>query len=113
MNLIPRNIHKPTWRIRRRIVIMVLLWSSGMVTYLAIWGQSDSLRESIATALIILMGSTLGSYVFGAVWDDKNVMQTGVDTQAVEAGISPTSTGGSGGAATVVVQPGNKQSGGE
>ncbi|RUV98330.1 hypothetical protein EOA88_00385 [Mesorhizobium sp. M5C.F.Ca.IN.020.14.1.1] len=109
MNLLARNVHKPTWRIRRRMVVLVLLWSSGMVTYLAVWGQADSLRESIATALILLMGSTLGSYVFGAVWDDKNVMQSGVDTQAVEAGIPPTSAAGT----TVVVQPGDQQAGGE
>lgn len=59
------------WRIRRRIVILLLIWCVGLVTYIAIFGQPDSLREAIATALILLIGSLVGSYVFGVIWDSK------------------------------------------
>lgn len=59
------------WRIRRRIVILLLLWCVAMVTYIAINGPADSLREAIATALILLIGSLVGSYVFGVIWDNK------------------------------------------
>lgn len=59
------------WRIRRRIVILVLLWCAAIVTYLAIRGEPDTLREAIATALILLMGSVIGSYVFGVIWENK------------------------------------------
>lgn len=59
------------WRIRRRIVILLLLWCVLMVTYIAIRGPADSLREAIATALILLIGSLVGSYVFGVIWDNK------------------------------------------
>lgn len=66
------NLGSDDWRIRRRIVILLLLWSVGLVTWIAILGQPDSLREAIATALILLIGSLVGSYVFGVVWDSKN-----------------------------------------
>lgn len=59
------------WRIRRRIVILLLLWCVAMVTYIAIKGPPDQLREAIATALILLIGSLVGSYVFGVIWDNK------------------------------------------
>ncbi|MEP9389671.1 hypothetical protein [Mesorhizobium sp. KR9-304] len=60
------------WRIRRRIIVLLLIWCVAMVTYIAIFGPPDQLREAIATALIILIGSIVGSYVFGVIWDDKS-----------------------------------------
>lgn len=60
------------WRIRRRIVILTLLWSAALVTYLAVYGTSDPLRETSATSLILLIGSLIGSYVFGVIWEGKN-----------------------------------------
>lgn len=59
------------WRVRRRIVILVLLWCAGMVTYLSVWGRPISLSEATVNGVLLLMASTLGSYVFGAVWDNK------------------------------------------
>lgn len=68
-------MEKPSWRIRRRIIVGTLLYCAAMVFYLAVWGRSTSLEEAIATGLILLAGSVIGSYVFGAVWDDRNVME--------------------------------------
>lgn len=68
-------MEKPSWRIRRRIIVGTLLYCGAMVLYLAVWGDSTSLAEAIATGLILLAGSVIGSYVFGAVWDDRNVMK--------------------------------------
>ena len=59
------------WRIRRRIIVLLLIWCVAMVTYIAIMGPPDQLREAIATSLIILIGSIVGSYVFGVIWDSK------------------------------------------
>jgi len=59
------------WRIRRRIVILLLVWCVAMVSYIAIMGPPDQLREAIATALVLLIGSLVGSYVFGVIWDEK------------------------------------------
>lgn len=66
------KIGSDDWRIRRRIVILLLVWCVAMVSYIAIMGPPDQLREAIATALILLIGSLVGSYVFGVIWDGKN-----------------------------------------
>lgn len=47
-----------------------LLWCAGMVTYLAIFGRPTTLSETIANGCLLLMASVIGSYVFGAVWED-------------------------------------------
>lgn len=85
------------WRIRRRIVILLLLWCVGMVTYIAVMGPPDQLREAIATALILLIGSLVGSYVFGVIWDNKTkvpsttteIKQTVVEKPAAPADPQP------------------------
>lgn len=77
------QIGSDDWRIRRRIVILLLFWSVLLVTYIAVLGQPDSLREAIATALILLIGSLVGSYVFGVIWDGKNkVPGTTIETKS-------------------------------
>ena len=65
---------RPSWRIRRRIIVATLLFCAGEIIYLTLWGEDTSLAETIANGVLILAGSTIGSYVFGAVWDDRNVM---------------------------------------
>ena len=74
-------LDKPSWKIRRRIVILTLLFCAGVIAYLTGWAESTELAETIANGVLILAGSVIGSYVFGAVWDDRNVMQ------AKEAGV--------------------------
>ncbi|AGC35725.1 hypothetical protein ACP46_gp40 [Rhizobium phage RHEph06] len=72
------------WAIRRRIVIWILLWSVAEITYLTVFGKPDSLRETIATNIILLMGGVIGSYVFGVVWDTKNKATTETAQTAIE-----------------------------
>lgn len=62
---------KPSWTIRRRIIVSTLVWCGGMVTYLAIWGRDINLSEAAINGCLLLMASVIGSYVFGAVWEDK------------------------------------------
>lgn len=66
-----RILGKTSWTIRRRIIIGTLLWCVALVTYLAVFGRPVSLSETIANGCLLLMASVIGSYVFGAVWDDK------------------------------------------
>lgn len=67
---------RPSWKIRRRLVIMTLIFCAGCIVYLLGWGQDTKVNETIALGVIGAAISTLGSYVFGAVWDDRNVMST-------------------------------------
>lgn len=72
------------WAIRRRIIIWVLLWSAAEITYLSLFGKPDSLRETIATNILLLMGGVIGSYVFGVVWDSKNKATTETAQSAID-----------------------------
>ncbi|MFG1410268.1 hypothetical protein V5G24_04065 [Xanthobacter sp. VTT E-85241] len=65
------------WEIRRRIIIGTLLFCAGEVIYLTGWGQDTDLAGTIASGVLLLAGSTIGAYVFGAAWDDRNTMVFG------------------------------------
>lgn len=65
---------RPSWKIRRRIIVGTLLFCAGEIVYLTVWADSTSLAETIANGVLILAGSTIGSYVFGAVWEDRALM---------------------------------------
>jgi len=67
-------MQKPSWRIRRRIIIGTLLFCGGEIIYLTAWGADTNLHSTIASGVLILAGSVIGSYVFGAAWDDRNWM---------------------------------------
>lgn len=66
---------KPSWKIRRRIVIATLTFCAFCVAWIMIRGDERSVLEVIVMCAFGLAGSTIGAYVFGSVWDDKNVMK--------------------------------------
>lgn len=79
-----RILGKTSWTIRRRIIIGTLLWCVALVTYLAVFGRPVSLSETIANGCLLLMASVIGSYVFGAVWDDKGQAVTPGTTEVYQ-----------------------------
>lgn len=66
---------KPSWTIRRRIVIATLLFCAFCVTYIMVIPGGKPVHEMIVMSCFGLALSVIGSYIFGAVWDDKNVMK--------------------------------------
>lgn len=76
MSAAPEIYGRPPWKIRRRIVNLTLLFCAGAVAWLLGFGQDNELHRAIATGAFLLAGSTIASYVFGAAWDDNNVMKT-------------------------------------
>lgn len=62
------------WAIRRRIIIATLTFCAGETLYLTVWGRDTALHETIANGILLLAGSVIGTYVFGAVWDDRNAL---------------------------------------
>lgn len=68
----PRNT-MGTWTVRRRIVHATLIFCAGEVVYLTGWGGNTRLNETIVMCAFALAGAVIGCYVFGAVWDDKNM----------------------------------------
>lgn len=94
------------WNVRRRAALAILVWGGGLITYLALFGQPDSLREAIANSVALLMASTAGSFIFGAVWDDSSSRRAEIDAMAVNAGMPPTTQAG-----PTVVQQNNAPAG--
>lgn len=70
------GLPRPSWRMRRRIILGTLLFCAGEVVYLTGWGRDTGVHETLANGVLILAGSVIGAYVFGAVWDDANVMSS-------------------------------------
>jgi hypothetical protein len=65
---------RPSWRIRRTVIVATLIFCAVEIAYLTIWGKDTRLSETIANGLVILAGSVIGAYIFGAAWDDRNIM---------------------------------------
>lgn len=60
------------WTKRRRVMLWSLLFIGANLQYLIVFGKPDGLRENICVAVMAAGTAIIGSYVFGAVWDDKN-----------------------------------------
>lgn len=67
--------YTPSWKHRRRLVYAALLYCAGFVGYIILFGEDSSLLAQIAIALIGFAVTIYGVYVFGAAWDDRNVMR--------------------------------------
>lgn len=68
-----RNSPRSNWRVRRRLIWLTVLFCMSVITYV-IWRDSDTkLADSAMTMAFLLLGSTLGSYVFGATYEDLSV----------------------------------------
>lgn len=65
------NLDKLKWKIRRRIVNITLLFCASTIVYLVTKDADTELNRAIANGIILLAGSTIGSYIFGSTWDDK------------------------------------------
>ncbi len=63
---------KNSWKIRRRIIYTTLGFCAGCVVFLTLAGKDTQLNLTIANGVMFLAGSVIGSYIFGATWDDKN-----------------------------------------
>jgi len=70
-----------SWTIRRRIIVATLGMCGEVLLYAQwlIWRTLEDLPKNKADLMstmvngaYILAGSVIGSYVFGAVWDDKS-----------------------------------------
>lgn len=62
------------WRVRRPLVLATLAFCAAQLTYLTIFGEDTALAQTMAIGAFGLAGSTLGSYLFSATWDTKNLV---------------------------------------
>lgn len=80
-------IHFP-WNARRRRIDLILLYCAIVVGYLAVYGP-DAVKDTIALGLVGLAVTTVGSYIFGAAWDDNNARKAAVQSESIAEGVEP------------------------
>lgn len=73
------DITKPEWKIRRRLIYLTLLFCASCITWILISSDTRPVIEMVAMSAFGLGGTTLASYIFGAVWDDNNFMNNKKD----------------------------------
>lgn len=66
-----RNGIKPPWNIRRRIIFTALFFCAGLVLACAFGFVEVELAKVIIPNCFVMALGVIGSYVFGATWDDK------------------------------------------
>lgn len=64
---------KPSWKLRRRAVFGSLLFSMGIIVYVAIRWQDSGLGETLALGAYGLMGAVIAAYIGGAVYEDSRL----------------------------------------
>lgn len=69
-------MQKPSWKIRRRIIHATLIFCAFCVLWIMVRGDDRAVNEVIVMCAFGLAFAVIGSYIFGAVWDDKNFMST-------------------------------------
>lgn len=77
------------WPARRRVLFFALLFCFGNVQYLILWGDDTSLHKETVSTLLWVLAAIIGTYVFGAVWDDRNRRDTMMDYGALNNGYDP------------------------
>lgn len=73
----------PDWAVRRRIIILSLIWEAILITFLVVFPRPNSIAEIAIINVSSLFGGTVGAYVFGAIWDRKNELKADVAQAAV------------------------------
>lgn len=64
-----RNEGQRPWGFRRKVVISTLLFCA--LTILLSLTKDTTVAEAAVTSAFALAGAVIGSYIFGAVWNDK------------------------------------------
>lgn len=67
-----RKVSPDNWKFRRRVVFVALFWIALLVMYIIWRGGDSALYRDVAVTLVGAGVAIIGSYVFGAVWDDRS-----------------------------------------
>lgn len=89
----PRNPHGQfEWVRRRRLIYGTLVFCGfgALMLHVAAWlGMNSALLNTLTVSNYGLAGSMLGSYIFGAAWDDKNAREAEVAMVALDPMTEP------------------------
>lgn len=103
MENLERNPGQSSWRIRRRFMFAVSAFCMWVVAYV-LWQDltSGPADTAVTMAFLTLLG-IVGSYVFGATWED--ISMTKIKGPAATAARAPRPAPGAGASAKVEDQP--------
>lgn len=80
------GVPRPSWKYRRLTIFGTLLFDAAVITVI-VYGWLAGVADAnvvtvIAASVIGRSTAVIGSYVFGAAWDDKNFMKNQVKDTA-------------------------------
>lgn len=61
-----------SWAVRRLFMFIISAFCVGVVSFALYRGLDTKVAETAVTMSFVTLISVVGSYVFGATWDDKN-----------------------------------------
>lgn len=61
---------RANWKVRRRIIVCTLIFCALIIFYCVHKGGDSRVLETAVSSAFLLAGMVIGSYVFGAVWQD-------------------------------------------
>ena len=67
-----RKIGRDSWIIRRRIITLTLIFCASMATIILFKDSGSETESALVYSLFGLASAVIGSYIFGATWDDIN-----------------------------------------
>lgn len=70
------SLPKSEWTIRRRIIYGILAFCALCILWILLGSDNRPVAEMIIMCAFGLGSATISSYIFGAVWDDNNYMNT-------------------------------------
>lgn len=79
------KLYFDNWPRRRRWMLVTLLWFIANAQYLIIWGNDTGLHQNAMVTCLGAIVAIIGSYVFGAVWDDVDKRKRMADAPRGEA----------------------------
>lgn len=73
-----------SWKIRRRFMFITCLFCAVVIAFILVADLDTEVAETALTMSFLTLMSVVGSYVFGAAWDDKNARESNVREVTVD-----------------------------
>ena len=67
---------KFSWKNRRRFLITVIAFCMSVISYVLHYNLQSAVAETAVTMAFLIIGTSLGSYVFGAAWQDVSIAKS-------------------------------------
>lgn len=67
-----------SWANRRRVLWASILFCMGSIGYVLGMGLTSSVAETTVTMSFLSLSGMVGSYVFGATWQDVSIVKSGL-----------------------------------